>query len=77
MGDLARIVFCQAGAKIGSEADIALIGVRETVEDVGIVHDLFLYFFGHPQLGDSRAKDGGGGATRTQCPKNRGNIILR
>ena len=44
MGDLARIVFCQAGAKIGSEADIALIGVRETVEDVGIVHDLFLYF---------------------------------
>ena len=38
MGNLASIVFCQAGAEIGSAADVALVGMGEATEDIGVVH---------------------------------------
>ena len=38
MRNLAGIMFCEAGAEIGSTADVALAGIRETAENVGVVH---------------------------------------
>ena len=42
MGNLTGIVFCEAGAEVGSAADVALGGMGEAAEDVGVVHVLFL-----------------------------------
>ena len=42
MGNLAGIVLGEASAEIRSAADVALIGMGETTEDVGVVHALFL-----------------------------------
>ena len=39
---MAGIMFCEAGAEIGSTADVALAGIRETAKDVGVVHEEFL-----------------------------------
>ena len=38
MRNLAGIVLGEAGAEVGSAADIALVGVRDTAKDVGVVH---------------------------------------
>lgn len=38
MRNLPCIVSCQAGAEVGSAADVALVGMGETTEDVGVVH---------------------------------------
>ena len=38
MRNLAGIVLGEASAEVGSAADVALIEVRETTEDVGVVH---------------------------------------
>ena len=38
MRNLAGIMFCEAGAEIGSAADVALVGMGEAAEDVGVVH---------------------------------------
>ena len=42
MGNLASIVFCEACTEVGCAADVALGGMREAAEDVGVVHVLFL-----------------------------------
>ena len=42
MGNLAGIVLCQTGTKIGCAANVALVGVGETAEDVGVVHEELL-----------------------------------
>ncbi len=42
MGNLAGIVLCEAGAEVGSAADVALVGMGETAEDVGVVHGKLL-----------------------------------
>ena len=44
MGNLAGIVLGEASAEIRSAADVALIGMGETTEDVGVVHALYLFF---------------------------------
>ena len=44
MRNLAGIVLGEAGAKIGCAADVTLIGMGETAENVGVVHVLFLSF---------------------------------
>ena len=38
MRNLAGIVLCQAGAEVGCAADVALGGVGDAAEDVGVVH---------------------------------------
>ena len=38
MGNLAGIVLGEASAEVGSAADVALGGMGETAEDVGVVH---------------------------------------
>ena len=38
MRNLAGIVFCEAGAEVGCAADVALVGIAEAAEDVGVVH---------------------------------------
>ena len=42
VGNLTGIVFCEAGAEVGSAADVALGWMGEAAEDVGVVHVLFL-----------------------------------
>ena len=44
MRNVPCVVFCETGAKIGSAADITLVGVRDAAEDVSVVHVLFLSF---------------------------------
>ena len=44
--NLAGIVLCETGAEVGCAADVALVGVGETTEDVGVVHgELLLVFY--------------------------------
>ena len=38
MRNLPCVVFCEAGAEVGCAADVALVGVRDAAEDVGVVH---------------------------------------
>ena len=38
--NLAGIMFCEASAEVGSAADVALVRMGETTEDVGVVHGM-------------------------------------
>ena len=42
VGNLPCVVFCEAGAEIGSAADVALVWMGEAAEDVGVVHEKLL-----------------------------------
>lgn len=42
MRNLPCVVFCEAGAEIGGAADVALVWMGETAENVGVVHGKLL-----------------------------------